>query len=223
MAVTADTKGRTAIHDVAHRGLLFEIRALKSLRDRHTKGGRRWSRINKKIRRLQAKANRVADDSINQAVAKVVGGADRVVVENVSPKEMTVRGGNRKKGMNRSMHESGVGKFLRKVEAVCGREGVSLDAAPAAYTSQTCHVCQHVDKKSRVARDLFICANCYREFHADINAAWNILCWAVGIVALRRLEAWWGDKPKPCPLPAIPAVEASRKKMSADESVHLSI
>ena len=211
MAVTVDTAGKVAVHDVAHRHLLFEIRALKSMRDRHHKGGRRWSKVNKKIRHLQAKANRVADNSVNQAVAATTRGADKVVVEGVSTKGMTAHGGSRKRGMNRSMAESRQGEFLMKVEQKCVLEGRGLDRAPPAYTSQTCHVCQHVDSRSRVSRGRFVCVKCYREFHADVNAAWNILCWAAGIVVLRRLEAWWGDKPKPRPLPAIMVAEASRK------------
>ena len=223
LAVTADTAGRTATHDVRHKDILKEVHALKGVRDRHPMGGRRWSRLNKRIRRLQAKANRVADNSVNQAVAGVVRGADRVVAERISIRGMTAHGGNRKRGMNRSMRESGVGKFLRKVGEKCEQAGVALDGVPAPYTSQTCHVCGHVDSKSRVSRGRFVCVKCHREFHADVNAAWNVLCWAAGKVVLRRLESWWGDKPKPRGLPTIMVVGASRKKMRSVEAVHLSI
>ena len=113
--------------------------------------------------------------------------------------------------VNRSVRENRVGGYLRKVEQKCEADGRDLLKAPAPYTSQRCHVCQHVDSKSRVSRGRFVCVKCYREFHADINAAWNVLCWAAGIVVLRRLEAWWGDKPKPRHLPAIMAAKASRK------------
>lgn len=37
LAVTADTAGRTAIHDVHHKDILKEVYALKGIRDRHTK------------------------------------------------------------------------------------------------------------------------------------------------------------------------------------------
>ncbi|MYC79724.1 MAG: hypothetical protein F4W68_04415 [Cenarchaeum sp. SB0661_bin_35] len=40
-----------------------------------------------------------------------------------------------------------------------------------------------VGAKSRVSRDGLICT---RTFHADVNAAWNILYRAAGKVALRR-------------------------------------
>lgn len=69
-----------------HKAILKEVYAMKSLRDRHTKDGRWWSRLNKKIRRLQAKANRVANNSVKQAVAKVVGGADRVSLRGYPPR-----------------------------------------------------------------------------------------------------------------------------------------
>lgn len=146
-----------------------------------------------------------------------------MVTGRISAKGMTARGGNRKRGMSRSMRESGVGKFLRKVGGKCEQDGIALDGAPAPYTSQTCHVCGHVDPESRVSRGRFACVNCHREFHADVNAAWNALSWAAGKVVLRRLESWWGDKPKPRGLPAVMVVEASRKKMRSVEPVHLSI
>lgn len=222
LAVTADTNGRTAIHDVAHRRLLFELRALKGLRDRCHKGGRRWQRLNKKVRRLQAKANRVGENSVNQAVARTVKGADVVVVEGVDVKAMTAAGGNHKKNINRPMRESRAGEFLKKVDQKCWSEGRGLVEAPAQHTSQTCHVCGHVDSRSRVSRGRFVCVKCHREFHADINAAWNILRWVVGIIILRRLAAWWGDKPKPRPLPPI-RVEASRKGNGRAEGAHYCI
>lgn len=210
MVVAADTECNVEIHDVAHRRLLFEIRALKSVRDLHTHGGRRWSKLNKKILRLRAKTNRVGGNSVKQAVAKTVRGADAVVVEGVDPKVMPAHGGNRKKGMNRSSRESRMGEFLRKTEQACRADGRDLRRAPAPYTCQTCNACGHVDSKSRVSRGRFVCVNCHRKFHADINAAWNVLCRAAGIVALLLLGVRWGYKTKPRPVLLV-MVEASRK------------
>ncbi len=81
----------------------------------------------------------------------------------------------------------------------------------AKYTSQTCHVCGTVDAESRVTRDQFICTNCTRVFHADVNAAWNILYRAAGNVVLRRpghKEAT--SQHPPC---SVPYNEAVRKGM----------
>ena len=43
-----------------------------------------------------------------------------------------------------------------------------------AYTSITCSKCLNIDKKSRVSRDIFKCANCGYTTHADLNASFNI-------------------------------------------------
>ena len=223
LAVTADTAGRVAVHDTTHKAILREIDALKSLRDRRNKGGRSWSRINKKIRRLQAKANNVAGNTINQTVAKVTAGVDAVAVERLSVKGMTAHGGNHKRGMNRSMRENRAGAFLAKLGTKCLMRGVDLVEVSAKNTSTTCHVCGHVDAESRVSRGRFVCTNCHRDDHADVNAAWNILHWAAGKVVLRRPEPSRGNKPTPRMLPAVPAVGAPRKGTRRAESAHLCI
>ena len=43
-----------------------------------------------------------------------------------------------------------------------------------AYTSQTCHACGNVDRKSRVDQATYKCCACGIVVHADVNAALNI-------------------------------------------------
>ncbi len=45
----------------------------------------------------------------------------------------------------------------------------------AAYTSQTCSLCGHVDRNSRVTLRKFVCLGCGYEEHADLNVAANTL------------------------------------------------
>ncbi len=222
LAATADTDGNTTIYDTVHKPILREIDALKSIRDRHTKGGRRWSRLNKKIRRLRTGVDGLATNMINQTVAKITKGADAVVTEGVSIKNLTTHGGSRKTNINRPMRESRAGEFLRKLEVKCSMTGREMVKVDPAYTSQTCHVCSHVDPGSRVSRGLFVCTNCHREFHADVNAACNILLRAAGMVVLRRPERSRGDQPKPRMLPVI-AAGAPRKSMGRADGVNLCI
>ena len=49
--------------------------------------------------------------------------------------------------------------------------GGFLQLVPAAYSSQECSVCGHVDAKSRRSQSLFVCTKCGHTDHADINAA----------------------------------------------------
>jgi putative transposase len=49
------------------------------------------------------------------------------------------------------------------------------------YTSQTCHLCKHIEKNNRIA-DRFVCQKCGHKDHADHNAAKNIaLCTSIAV------------------------------------------
>ncbi|MGW6026747.1 zinc ribbon domain-containing protein, partial [Streptomyces sp. NPDC055214] len=64
-----------------------------------------------------------------------------------------------------------LGQFL---EYKARRAGVPLVYVDAAYTSQTCAHCGHIDKKNRVDQATFICRNCGVVAQADRNASHNI-------------------------------------------------
>ena len=52
--------------------------------------------------------------------------------------------------------------------------GIPLLFIDPAYTSQTCPVCGHVDKRNRKTRDKFLCTSCGHAGAADHIAAINI-------------------------------------------------
>jgi putative transposase len=54
---------------------------------------------------------------------------------------------------------------------------------PAAYTSQRCSACGHVDPKSRESQAVFRCTTCTHHEHADVNAARNILAAGLAVTA----------------------------------------
>ena len=209
LAVTADFKEESTIYDMPHKGILREIDALKSIRDRYTKGKHRWKKLNHTIRQKYKKANGLATNAINQAVNEICTGVDVIGGEDIKPKDMTRRGGNHKKNINRPMRENGVGEFRRKIRQKSEERSIELEDVSPKYTSQTCNVCSHVDSESRITRDRFICTNCGQEFHADRNAARNILYGAAGKVVQRRL--WQGGNK---PTLRRPLYKAPRKGIS---------
>ncbi|MYB29507.1 MAG: transposase [Cenarchaeum sp. SB0663_bin_5] len=215
LAVTVDTNGNVTIHNTRHREILREIDALKSIRDHKVRHGRKWCVLNYQIKQLYRKADGIAVNTINQTVSYIVQGADAIIAEILSIQDMTTHGGNYKRAMNRSMRENRLGEFLRKLAQRCEREGIPLCGVMAKYTSQTCHMCGHVDSESRITRDKFICTNCTRVFHADINAAWNILHRAAGKVVLRRPGHKEGYKPTPAMLRSIQQGRQKRLECAA--------
>ena len=78
-----------------------------------------------------------------------------------------------KSGLNKSILDQGWGEFRRQLDYKTLWAGGQL--VPAAYTSQSCHVCGHVDKGNRKTQADFVCLACGLSANADYNAALNIL------------------------------------------------
>lgn len=79
-----------------------------------------------------------------------------------------------KAGLNRALLDIGCGEIRRQIEYKARWHGTLVTAVNPAYTSQTCHKCGHVDRKSRRTRSVFECTQCGHQAHADIGAAHNI-------------------------------------------------
>ena len=79
-----------------------------------------------------------------------------------------------KNRLNREMLSFPFGRFTSLMRYKMQRENHVFIQVDPAYTSQTCHVCHHVEKANRVTTDKFICQKCGHTDHADINAGKNI-------------------------------------------------
>jgi transposase len=76
-----------------------------------------------------------------------------------------------KAGLNRSIHVAGWGYLVTRLEEKApGR----LERIDPAYTSLTCHACEHCAAENRESQAVFRCRACGHAGHADVNAAKNI-------------------------------------------------
>jgi putative transposase len=76
-----------------------------------------------------------------------------------------------KRGLNRRIAQMGWGQFATLLEQKARVYGSVVVKVPAAYSSQTCAACGHIDAASRPTQDRFVCTGCGHEEHADVNAA----------------------------------------------------
>ncbi|MGH3967203.1 MAG: RNA-guided endonuclease InsQ/TnpB family protein [Mycobacterium sp.] len=114
-----------------------------------------------------------------------------VVLEKLPTKNMTRRakpvadpdnpgsylpnGAAAKSGLNKAILAKGWFRFELALQSVSRYTGTEVRKVPAAYTSQRCSVCSHVDPKSRESQAVYRCTACTHTAHADVNAAKNIL------------------------------------------------
>ncbi len=112
------------------------------------------------------------------------------VADQAKPGRYGPNGGSAKSGLNRAILSKGWHRFELALKSAARYSGTQVVKVPAAFTSQRCSACGHVDPKSRESQAVFRCTHCLRPAeHADVNAAKNIL--AAGLLAVSAC----GDSP----------------------------
>ncbi len=107
------------------------------------------------------------------------------------------------RAMNAYMRTSNLAHIPKQIAWNATKRGVQATKVKSAYTSQTCSMCQYVDKKNRPDQQTFCCLVCGHSAHADLNASVNIkhrlgdeelrACKdreEIKALLLRRHEAW---------------------------------
>ena len=94
-----------------------------------------------------------------------------IAVEDLAIKNMTRRGGRRKRGLNRSILHQNWGTFLRILAYKCERAGGRLVRVDPRHTSKTCSRCEARRNDLRLSVRVFECTNCGLVLHRDVNAA----------------------------------------------------
>jgi putative transposase len=123
-------------------------------------------------------------DFHHKTARALVTGYDVIVVEDLQIRNMarSARGtvdqpGTNvaaKRGLNRSIADAGWGAFVSILRTKAEEAGRSVVGVNPTSTSQTCHICGHVDAGNRNGT-AFCCLACGHTDHADLNAARNIL------------------------------------------------
>lgn len=159
-------------------------RAQKAL-SRRKKGSARYAKARARLARLEARNARVRADLAHRLSRHLVRRFGLVAIEDLKIASMTrsakgtieAPGANvrAKAGLNRSILNVGWHALERMLSYKLEETGGVLIKVSAAYTSQTCSKCGHVDARSRKSQALFACTACGAELNADHNAARTIL------------------------------------------------
>ena len=144
-------------------------------------GSVRRRKVRVAIARLRARETDRRKDWAEKTSTDIARRFDVIRVEDLQIKMMTRaargtrvhpgRNVRQKAGLNRGILRSGWGLLVRRLEDKApGR----VEKIKAAFTSQRCSACGHVDAESRESQARFACTACGFACHADVNAARNI-------------------------------------------------
>lgn len=148
---------------------------------RRKKGSKNREKAKLRVAILYRKVRRQREHMLHTLSARYAKSHGTVVVEKLNIQGMTRsakgtaekpgKNVKNKSGLNRSIRSCGWGKFVEFLRYKLAWSGGTLIEVPAAYSSQTCFACGHVDAKSRPSQAKFLCTKCGHSDHADINAA----------------------------------------------------
>lgn len=157
---------------------------------RKSKGSKNKEKARRKVQSLHEKIRRIRQDFLHKASHWVAKNHGCVVLEDLHIKNMSKSASGsvespgkmvqQKSGLNKSILDQGWYEFKRQLQYKLDWLGGELHVVPAAYTSQTCSMCEHVDAENRKSQSRFVCVHCGFEANADENAARNIERKALG-------------------------------------------
>lgn len=172
----------------AHEGeLVLARRAKRAQRAvaRGQRGSRRNAAAKAKVVRIQSKAARVRRHWQHVETTRLACQFSTVVVEDLRIRNMTASargtveepGQNvrQKAGLNRSILAQGWSGSVAMLSYKLLVRGGPLMSKWAAYSSQTCQVCEHCAPENRESKAIFRCVACGHAENADTNAAGVLL------------------------------------------------
>jgi putative transposase len=181
----ADTNGTLVQHPSFLEAGATKIAKLSRQLARKEKGSRNKEKAKVKLARAHRKVRRQRENLLRTHAHRYAKNHGVVVLEDLRVKQLTRSAAGtaeepgtrvaQKRGLNRSILAMGWGLFLQYLTQKCRQYGTRLVLVNAAYSSQECAACGHVDAASRVSQASFRCVACGHEDHADVNAAKVIL------------------------------------------------
>jgi len=179
--------------------------ALQRRLSRAARGSVNRAKTRAALAKVRARERHRRQDFCQKTAHKLATDNALVVLEDLKTKQLTRRanpvedpdrpghflsnGAASKSGLNRAVLGKGWYRFERALSSVARYTGTRVMKVPAAFTSQRCSVCGHVDPKSRESQAVFRCTRCPHVGHADVNAAKNVLAAGLAVTACREAAA----------------------------------
>ena len=138
-----------------------------------------WQRTQRKIRRTHARvANRRAD-RIHKLTTKLSQTHDVIGAETLAVRNLMAGGGSRKRGLNRSLSDAGLGGLFRQLEYKSGWYGACIVKVDRWFpSSKLCSGCGVVKAKLHLSERIYECDSCGLTIDRDLNAAVNLARYA---------------------------------------------
>lgn len=183
--IVADSEGHLTPSPRHLERSLRRIARAQRVVARRKRGSKNQTKARIRVAKLHRKVRRQRNHLLHGISHDYAKSHGTVVVEKLAVQRMTrsasgtveAPGRNvaQKAGLNRGILDAGWSRLHWMLGYKLAWSGGQLVEVPAAYSSQTCSKCGHVDAASRVSQAVFRCTDCGHTEHADVNAAKALL------------------------------------------------
>ncbi len=164
--LVADSDGRIVKNPRNLEAALVRLGRAQRTAARRKRGSKNREKAKLRVMRVHRRVRRQRDHVLHVLSHAYTKSHGTVVVENLQINNMV----RANRGLARSILDAGWGKLVSLLDYKLRWSGGQLLKVPAAYSSQTCAACGHVDRASRHG-ERFCCTSCGHVAHADVNAA----------------------------------------------------
>lgn len=160
----ADSDGNLTPNPKHYEKALKRLAHAQRVVSRRKKGSKNREKAKLRVMRIHRKVRRQREHFLHVESARLAKSHGVVVIEKLNVAGMM------KGNCSRGIAGAAWSRFAEMLRYKLAWSGGTLVEVPAAYSSQTCSVCDRVDAKSRRS-DRFHCTGCGHIDHADLNAA----------------------------------------------------
>ncbi|HEY6575706.1 MAG TPA: RNA-guided endonuclease TnpB family protein, partial [Mycobacterium sp.] len=140
----------------------------------HREPSKRWARANARVGRIHAHVAAIRADEIHKATTELATQHEVVAVEQLAAKNMSRRGGRRKRGLNCALGDAAVGRIRTQLDYKTSWYDTELVTAPRFFPStQLCSRCG-AKTKLRLRDRVYHCRSGCPPIDRDLNAAINL-------------------------------------------------
>ena len=138
-----------------------------------------WQATQREIGRAHTRVANLRSDRLHKLTTRLSQTHEVIGGETLAVKNMMAAGGSRKRGLNRSLADAGLGELFRQLDYKSGWYGSRLVKADRWFpSSKLCSGCGVVKAKLHLSERTYECDGCGLTIDRDLNAAVNLARYA---------------------------------------------
>ncbi len=169
-----DSDGNVVSNPKWFVGSQKELRRKARRLARRKKGSNRRNKARIQVALMHERTTNQRSDFSHKTANCYIKNYGKIYIEDLQIKNMSRKGGAKKKGLNKGIVDASWGKFFENLSYKAAEAGREVIKIKPHYTSQECSGCGEIVKKSLSTRT-HECPSCGLVLDRDANAALNIL------------------------------------------------